>query len=434
MSQQQSRKWTAKSVTAGGFVFSVVLPILILVGIGVVYSSRSNAQNTNPTIVEKEDVKIIRDMRSSALKNMMQRVVTSNNERRHPSEFGRRRGVTTIVANRRTRVSAPIAKMIREIQQINEDDQEAVEDKMRELRDALSDEFDKMHDRQAEEIQQSRERLEALAERHERRAENKDAIVERRINDLLDRPDELDWNIERGAETIRDIQSELGNVERKRFGAPSPPSPPKVQALPRIQGRTFEFRGGKRRDFDLSDLNLDSLFGLAGELASIAGELSEATAKSETYEKLRKNQTISELDANVAAQRKEAIAKRLKVYQKQIEAVEERLGNELEFAQEMLENVSRTAKILETKFNNGTGTEEGLLEAQRQMMEAQKRVRETEQILERFGEMIEDIFDNDRKISIEFEFDESEEEEGGDNEQEEEHSESSDEEESNDEV
>lgn len=61
------------------------------------------------------------------------------------------------------------------------------------LKEKLSSDFDEMHQRQAEEIESAEQRLSELRSMHGKRAENKEQIVKRRIDQLLGRMNELDW-------------------------------------------------------------------------------------------------------------------------------------------------------------------------------------------------------------------------------------------------
>ncbi|TWU60010.1 hypothetical protein Poly51_02830 [Rubripirellula tenax] len=63
------------------------------------------------------------------------------------------------------------------------------------LVEVLEKQFDTMHAQQAESIRQTRERLETVEALHEKRTANRDAIVQRRIEDLLGAPEDLRWQV-----------------------------------------------------------------------------------------------------------------------------------------------------------------------------------------------------------------------------------------------
>ncbi len=63
----------------------------------------------------------------------------------------------------------------------------------KEIQEALATEFDEMHDAQARQIADMKNRLDELKKTHDKRAENKDAIITRRLDDLIGGPPELRW-------------------------------------------------------------------------------------------------------------------------------------------------------------------------------------------------------------------------------------------------
>jgi len=91
--------------------------------------------------------------------------------------------------------------------------------KLNQLRQRLELEFAQMHDNQAKEIEQTSERLEALKQLHQQRGQNKDRIVQRRIDELLGKTDVTQWN-------APNLQSN------------SPPRPANLLGPPRAYGTT----------------------------------------------------------------------------------------------------------------------------------------------------------------------------------------------------
>lgn len=66
--------------------------------------------------------------------------------------------------------------------------------KLSKIREQLESQFDSMHQMQAKEIAEVERRLESLQEIHDTRTENKEKIVQRRIDQLLGNWDELGWD------------------------------------------------------------------------------------------------------------------------------------------------------------------------------------------------------------------------------------------------
>lgn len=66
----------------------------------------------------------------------------------------------------------------------------------KEIQEALATEFDEMYDAQARQIDDMKNRLDELVKTHDKRAENKDAIITRRLDELIGGPPELRWQTE----------------------------------------------------------------------------------------------------------------------------------------------------------------------------------------------------------------------------------------------
>ena len=90
-----------------------------------------------------------------------------------------------------------ITRLLAELQDLDETD-EAYARKTEELRTRLGLQFDSMHEAQANEIAKTEERLKSLIQLHRKRGENKDKIVQRRMDELLGREDALRWEITPG--------------------------------------------------------------------------------------------------------------------------------------------------------------------------------------------------------------------------------------------
>jgi hypothetical protein len=85
-------------------------------------------------------------------------------------------------------------QLANELRLMKEDD-ESRESKLKELRTHLEREFTELHQKQLAEIERTEKRLESLKALHDKRGENKNNIVERRIDELLGKADPLRWNV-----------------------------------------------------------------------------------------------------------------------------------------------------------------------------------------------------------------------------------------------
>jgi hypothetical protein len=80
------------------------------------------------------------------------------------------------------------------------------------LRIAVAEQFDIRHAHQAKQIEELEKQLQKSKELHKKRAEKKDEIVNRRMGQLLNDPDELDWN-----------RNVIGQNNLPRYGYSLPP-------------------------------------------------------------------------------------------------------------------------------------------------------------------------------------------------------------------
>jgi hypothetical protein len=103
-------------------------------------------------------------------------------------------GSASYAASRHPSPHDPIVMQLAgELRAMEEDDQRRAF-KLDELRTRLSLEFSQMHENQSEEIKRTEQRLESLKKLHQQRDENRDKIVQRRIDEILGKADDLRWN------------------------------------------------------------------------------------------------------------------------------------------------------------------------------------------------------------------------------------------------
>jgi len=87
-----------------------------------------------------------------------------------------------------------VRDLVKQLHDTKEDDSER-DELLDKLREKLNEEFSKMHEGQAAQIAQAEERLEKLKATHKQRTDNRDKIVQRRIDQLLGQPDPWQWNV-----------------------------------------------------------------------------------------------------------------------------------------------------------------------------------------------------------------------------------------------
>lgn len=142
-------------------------------------------------------------------------------------------------------------KIAQELKRMKEDD-DSRESKMDELRKQLSAEFMKRHKDQLGEIKKTEERLESLKTLHRKRLENKDKIVERRIDELLGNPDSLQWNVNPG-------------YPAAGYSLPNPGPGVLQTRAPQVYGFTSQLPGTESPS---SGSNLDTRFHRRGDSSS----------------------------------------------------------------------------------------------------------------------------------------------------------------------
>ena len=119
-----------------------------------------------------------------------------------------------------------VARLVGELREMDEEDKNQ-DRKLSELKQRLELEFANMHEQQEKEIEQTEARLDALKKLHQQRGENRDKIVQRRIDELLGRSDALQWEIVSSQKLPAIAESEDRSTQT--FGPPQTwvrPAPP----------------------------------------------------------------------------------------------------------------------------------------------------------------------------------------------------------------
>jgi hypothetical protein len=86
-----------------------------------------------------------------------------------------------------------VQQLLSAILQSKEDDP-ARNEKLQQLEALLEEDFNTMHEDQAAQIRETEQRLAKLKQVHQQRMENRETIVQRRIDQLLGQPDPLQWS------------------------------------------------------------------------------------------------------------------------------------------------------------------------------------------------------------------------------------------------
>lgn len=153
--------------------------------------------------------------------------------------------------------------------------------------------------------------------------------------------------------------------------------------------------------------NLNELFQLArdAERARLAIKLTETN-----LDALRAKNRAGELvPVQEMAMQKitlERYRRDAELFRKQIDAMRYQLDTQLQYVREVLENALRRSKNHEIRFEQGVATEEPLLAAKLQVLEAKKRVNDTKQLLDHFLDAISDVVGDSidgEEVEVEFE-------------------------------
>ena len=285
-----------------------------------------------------------------------------------------------------------------------------------------------MHDARGKEIAKTQARIDAVKRVHEQRAQRKDAIVQRRINDLLGEPDELSWTSD---SLDRKIRLRIGNqafnrrmensesqkmpdrsyspgiagprvapapavpiAPRSPAFAPAAPKAPATSTKPAIAPATpptiRRIKPTEDSPFALRSDNGRTL--TLNEIFQLARNAANAFTESKALEGLEKSRSVvSQSDLRKLTREKQQLAIQTQLYRQQIAAMQNRLTSEAEFAIELLENVMDNLKVQELRYRNGETGRDVLLEAQRSKLNAKKRAVDAQNLLERFLEAIEEL-------------------------------------------
>jgi hypothetical protein len=288
-----------------------------------------------------------------------------------------------------------VTKLVSELRAMKDDDEEH-EAKLEELRQQLESEFSKMHETQAKEIDKTAQRLDSLKQVHQQRGENKDRIVQRRVDQLLGKADALQWKTSTGTASSGPVQqsylpqssSPLVATSRQiaqTFPAPvrsarvgAPPLAPVAQKPGNKRTNSFQrvevsdsvpVRPSARPQISVSASAIGEVFQLARNSANAMAELSEIQVEHDQFSRLRDSGVIPINELRKAELKLARLKREVKLNQLQLEALRESLERELKLAESTLEHAEAKLKLVELGFNKGLQTSQHRLQAQ---MESEK--------------------------------------------------------------
>ena len=257
----------------------------------------------------------------------------------------------------------------------------ADEQKLSEVRALLQSEFDKKHQQQAEEIAETEKRIGDLKARHEQRGENRELIINRRIDQLLGKANPLDWDVS----TPRTIQRNpyqnspaLVQPHAQSYDPPDADTRTRTNAdrnnqfsLPRRNNVDFQTQKTPRDNFDHArDSVPQALIGSQplptqsrdnapdpldsfNNVFAVIKQLGEATlaeqstnSEMERVTKLRDEGVLPQHKFRQANLAHETAKQRAAILNRQLTMMQSRLQTEVEIAQEQLLFAREQAKAV----------------------------------------------------------------------------------------
>ncbi len=319
-------------------------------------------------------------------------------------------------------------QLVNELRSMTENDKQRGE-KIDELRQRLDSEFSKMHEQQAEEIARTQQRLDSLKSVHQQRGDNRDKIVQRRIDELLGKPDSLRWEISpqptavpgpsdlsipmqqplsnppqfrgssrleikvesppgsvpqnsdwRDTPHIRSIESVAGvNPDPMADAVPGiaavqPPRPPSFLGPPNFLGSDERTRVNLMPSGiqDFARLNRGSLFDLARSAAAAKTELDATEAELERLEKLGERDAVAASVVAQAALKIRQLKKQLRLDELELESLAQQFQRELDLAVVSLERLTEARELAKTRFASGRIQQNELMEVELKLEKARK--------------------------------------------------------------
>ncbi|MFK8114725.1 MAG: hypothetical protein AB8B91_21165 [Rubripirellula sp.] len=264
---------------------------------------------------------------------------------------------------------------------IADEDEKAA--KMDHLRSLLGEEFAEMHHRQAKEIESAKDRLEALIELHDERDQNRERIIQRRMDDLLGKRNALDWQVDSAQATSnsRRVASGLSGSGQAsgfpgRTGPPvASPGPPSTRSL---QSPTSNFnsppqqRGGSstqrqtsparalrdpengqsrlppyQNDVKRSGSRMTEVYDVLEKLTIASGELRLAEAKQKTLQMLRDKGEIPQQELQNSLLATSNTKSQVAFFEKRLKGMQSSLIREIKMAELQLDYERNRLKAMQ---------------------------------------------------------------------------------------
>ena len=293
------------------------------------------------------------------------------------------------------------------------------------LRDRLEEEFESMHKEQAEQIRKAEERLAKLKSVHGQREENRDTIVQRRIDELLGEPDPMRWNLNvptfsgtyQGLSAPA-VASTMG--QRGRWSALAPiassPQPAQSPASSTIRGMVAPTRPfaapaaptapkpaigfakptpSPSAEPAPKDVNIKALFDAIRDTAEAESDLNSLISDLGQTRALSKKGLVGQSELK---QIEAAIAKHRKVIElarMQLDIFAAQLNQQVESAKLAETKAKEGVKLLSTKVAAGLSPGEELADSEYQLKDAQNLLELAEYRLQQYRKALKTIDESD---------------------------------------
>ncbi len=290
--------------------------------------------------------------------------------------------------------------LVSRIHQLRDDsNKEERETLLAELEQSLSAEFAERHEQQTKEIEALKKRLDSARAMLDQRAELKDKIIARRLNELLGEPDALDWN---PATTPTTQPTVLGNQQPRpiyhravpstssQFDPPDFRQDPPASAPAGIpaysdsqQTWPLKYRTGpitdaipatapsttyKPDDRTPNMIRMDALrgdvFGIARRLITARLAAKAAKEESERLSVLAKKGAVTPYELKTVLAKSNQASAEAALAQAEMDAFEERLKRESEFALSSLKRYQSLQSQAEARYQAGTAMMDSVLQAE----------------------------------------------------------------------
>jgi hypothetical protein len=226
-----------------------------------------------------------------------------------------------------------------------------------------------------------------LKQLHQQRGENKDTIVQRRVDQLLGKADPLQWQTSTGiapsgsvrlnsypvATTSRQIVQAVQTPGRsaRTVATPKTPVEQKLGNTPANSFRRVGFsdfslpvRPSLQPQISVSASAFGEVFQLARNSANAMAELSETQVEHDQFTRLRESGVIPIAELRKAELKLERLKREVALNRLQLEALQESLQRELKLAASTLEHAQAKLELVGLGFRKGIETSQHRLQAQ----------------------------------------------------------------------